>query len=99
MPRPAGREGDGIEQIEMCLNCTRSKCNNCLSSVSKRGGETRYHTVPVRQYSLDGIFLAEYPSYRAAANAAGTSVQNLRRSTLEPGRTAVGYRWEAGARR
>lgn len=95
MSRTTGMVGDSEEEIARCLSCEREKCNNCLASTVSKERERRYHTVPICQYTLDGEFIKEHPSCRAAAREIGTSAQNIIRNVHGKRKSAAGYRWRA----
>ena len=54
---------------------------------------TKYNTVPVKQYSLDGVYIKTYPSQRIASQEAGINVSHI--SSVCTGRyiSCGGYVW------
>lgn len=71
---------------------------NCMSGTKRWRDETIHH---IRQYTLDGKFIQEYPTAKEAAKATGVCHRNILqvagKEEYKPGKIrkqAGGYRWE-----
>ena len=81
------------EEIQMCLNCKRPKCINCLGEYyhSRKGGNRE----PVYQISpITGRIVYEHPSIASAARMVNCSKKKIQRAVKNPEVVVCGYRWQ-----
>ena len=59
-----------------------------------RTGELCPNSIPVRQYTTDGDFVAEYPSGKAAADSLGLAKTTISAAVNGTNKTAGGFVWK-----
>lgn len=90
------RANDIISNLEWCThayNCNYGNRNQKISTKLK-GKKHIYNMVPVLQYTMDGIFLNDYPSIREAGKDNNIYEQNIGACCRHKLKQAGGYRWE-----
>lgn len=77
-----------MSEIEMCLNCTKPKCNNCLryAITSKVAKIAQIDPDTGKTYNL-------YDDYKAAADAIGVSERTIRRVSYPSSKPYAGWLW------
>ena len=77
--------------------CTHKENNNWLDHnelVSKALLNKKSTSKPVEQYTLDGVFVAEYPSIKEAERQTGISNSNICQCCKGNKKSAGGYIWK-----
>lgn len=79
---------DTPENIAKCLNCTKVRCNNCLTGRASKPRKT------VLQCDRDtGEIIAAYESVREAARVMCITSAAIYNCIRNPCSTARGYKW------
>lgn len=77
--------------------CSSIECKNKQRETKERHKVANYNPCRVFQYSLDGVFLMEYPSISEAVRSLGLthrqSVSNIKIAIDNDNRSAYGYLW------
>lgn len=82
------------EQIDKCLNCTKPKCDNCLSKMLVSKPKVyRKEGVKVIQYTTEWERVCIYPSFKDASTRVGVSASSIRKAAHGYRRTSAGYIW------
>lgn len=68
--------------------------DNCRWATMKEQANNTRHNQRVLQYTLDGDFVAEYPTVRSASRAVGKSDGNIVNVCRGKQKTAAGYCWK-----
>ena len=85
---------DDPDNIQMCLNCTKPRCTNCLSPTPERKTEKNYLRCPVVQLDpKTKRAIAVYASPREASEDTGISVHSIYKCSRGIYKFAGGYRW------
>lgn len=89
------RTNDIISNLEWCTGEYNSNYGTLKKRASKRmKGNKNYIPKPVLQYTLDGIFLNDYPSIQIAAEENKTNASSICACCMHKRKTAGLYRWE-----
>ena len=92
-------KGYSFEQIEEKIKCSQKTIRKALDSfgidgktrISKAAG--KYHTYPIYQYTIEGIFLSSYNSISEAEQITKISHANIQKVINGERRSAGGFRW------
>lgn len=87
---------DNQKKYNVYLNTKRENTDAKSVAAMKEVKDARWQKrrIPVCQYSLDGKFIAEYPSMTEAAKAVGTTNGVISAATSGETRSAKGYLWK-----
>lgn len=90
------RENDTPQNLEWCTAeyNVNYGLRNKRASEKMKGRKHYYNMVPVLQYTLDGIFLNDYPSIREAGKDNNIYEQNIGACCRHKLKQTGGYRWE-----
>ena len=87
-----GYEIDHIDGNKLNNDLTNLRLVNHSENMHNAMRNNSHAQVPIKQYDLNGNFIAEYPSIRAAANAVGGNEIAIKDASLRYGSSA-GYIW------
>ena len=71
-------------------NCSYGSRGSTISRKNTNGKQSK----PVKQYTLSGDFVAEYPSIHEVERQTGFSISNVNRAMRKKYSSAYGYIWE-----
>ena len=85
------KDDNRVENLEWC-DC---KYNNNYGTHNERMAKalTKALSKPVLQYTLDGKFVAEYPSLTEVGKQTGYGISHISKCCLGKQKTAYGYVW------
>lgn len=85
------KQDNRAENLMWCTkqeNCSYGNRGAIISRKNTNGKRSK----PVRQYTQDGEFIKEYPSFHEASRQTGIPVSNIHHATTKS-QVAYGYRW------
>lgn len=86
---------NNVENLEWCTRKYNANYGTLPHRISVRSTNAPNSSKPVRQFSLDGSFISEFPSLNEAARHIGTiSGDMIGRACKGKARTAGGYLWK-----
>lgn len=78
-----------MNEIEICLNCKKPRCNNCLRHINEKKKVTRIVQINPKTQEV----IHTYEDYNAAAEAIGVSERTIRRVTHPSSVAYAGFLW------
>lgn len=82
-----------IDNLEWCTNDYNTHYGTHYERISNSLTNNTKKSKPVLQYTLDGRFIAEYPSVSEASRQTGISTTNICKCCKGKHKTAGGYIW------
>lgn len=87
---------NNVFNLEWCTG--KENCNHGMhrQRISERQTNAAHHSKPVSQYSIDGIFICNFPSTREAERQTGIACEQISRVCMGKNSHAGGFKWKYG---